>query len=409
MLSLAFQVFVLLNATTTYSLLAQVEMNLPNNSDPENQLKFLLDSYRNEAEEIRKADPDKQIVWKKSWLSRFMRAIVRSKALGKTKNATYESSLLQALALANSLPNYEQADLLCVMLMETSKGPIDIFHWLYERAEINNRWYGSTKDLEKLRTSVQIARECIGQGKAVLNIINLKASQRDHVAEKLLYIIGKNAIIAKDNIKIGDDIASQMWAFFKDTYPMLPASAKKRSAETGYSADNIFEHFVPGVIPPGDEAAAAKVLELTTNVLANEKTRRGPSFFCHLCAKSYDPEQKAKYSSFVSKWIKTAPSDPWLSFLKLSLARSYWLQRDSNLALPICIDLKGQESKVLLEADKEEIKEGQGGYYAELLRILIEIYIEKKQFDLASDNLSTLIGLYPKDSSIKIYQAILKK
>ncbi len=362
------------------------------------EVKKLVDLYDAAVQEIRStpfsSEREREDFYK-TWLDRLLNVIAKN-----PKSPYLSLACGNALGLSNSLGLYDRSRAILKMMVKQKKEPEWQLRWLTELGEIASKEY-RVKGLESDWNEAVQALETAEKIGAALTAPDLKASAGtvERYILCLTYLADTFAVHGKDHLR-----AASLYYKANTQLQRMNAKEAKRLTSVGYDTEYFIKSEMVEYSHGGDEKHSEDALRRLVKMAREGKTHWPASYYVFEFASAQDPKMGNRFRGLVLKWLKTEPEDTWTPFLRFHLAQSYYRNKKYKEALPIHILLREKDKHALLAADVDALRQGSGGYYAEVLGNLIAIYLSLGQSDRVSELLEELRSLVPNDDRIKAFK-----
>ncbi|MBN1507776.1 MAG: hypothetical protein JW955_13075 [Sedimentisphaerales bacterium] len=333
-------------------------------------------------------DPSAKTRFYEMWLPRFI-------TLAETADspAQREQLLTEAVGLANALEKYSVSQELTAKLRQSQRSWAGQMRWMVEAGEIAENSYKISKSEKDAQAALRHFSDAY----------NLAKGHEQAVVQS--YGLARDYVVAVDKLANLESGINHNHARSADLY----ASARglvdsmhpqaRRLIETTHSREVLAANEMLSSARAGQVERSYKVLD---EVAAVPGARWPGSYYMYQLATVLAPTGDEVFEKEVSQWLSTRPADSWTPFLMFFLANDYKVHGKWTNAAQLYEQLRAQYAEVLLLADEKALEQGRGGYMAQLLYDLCNIYLNLGLKEQAYRAYAELEKLAPQDPRLSV-------
>lgn len=359
-------------------------------------IETVLDSYIDESKKngSTPADPDYYNKWRTTLLE---------VARAHKSSPFYHTAMKHVVALSNSAAQYDKSEQTALEAIDTLKDPKNRALWYMELGEVRREMALRAFEAGKSEDAKKLANRAIAAFKDLSQSAGAGDGRDVELSELSLMGTSMSASLCTSILNDSDQARRFFLQGLKISESLQGVKGIVGAESLGYDP----EHFAGSVIVsainsnhPGDAKAALDVASKIKN------GRWPPSFYAHTYSSLKFPKGGDEYQAFVADWVSRQPRDKWTGILLFYSARDLYRRGQADEAEKLYLKLLNEYSVDLLEADKDALAEGRGGYMAEIHDHLARIYQQSGRLDLAAAVIADFKKLLPNDARLENVSAL---
>lgn len=364
----------------------------------EDPLETVLNSYIDESKSgaTPASDPDYYNKWRTTLLE---------VARAHKSSTFYHAAMKHVVALSNSATQYEKSEQTALEAIASLKDPKNRALWYMELGEVRRELALRAIEAGKTDDAKKFANRAIDAfGELNQTVTKLPAENRD-VELTELCMIGTSMSAELSNTILKDpDRARQFYLRGLSLSESLAGVKGIVGAEAlGYDPEHFAGSVITSAIASNHPADAKAALAVASKITSG---RWPPSFYAHTYSSLAFPRGGDEYQAFITDWISHQPRDKWTGILLFYSARDFYRHQKFDEAERLYLQLLNDYSVDLLEADKDALAAGSGGYMAEIHDHLARIYQQTGRLDLATALIADFRKLLPNDPRLENVTAL---
>lgn len=334
----------------------------------------------------RQMTKDQKMQWRQEWLQRLLAV-----AGENPKSAHRPRALRTASRLANSAGNYALSQSIIRQILETVWDDLpQQIEWLTELGEVTRLEFRQNRSDESRKSAIKAFEDANAR---IEDGLKAMPQGKEAMTEQLILNLAWIGELQGDRSATKDELRSAAQAYRKARLLLqVYGQPQGRLMGLGYDPECLAEHEAISATRGGDLDASQSALDV---LLALPNKKWPTSMYVKRCAEGAFAIYGKEYQDFIENWLKNAPEDEYTAVLKCQVAESYMRSKAYEKAAAIYEELNTKYVDALLKIDKDAIRQGRGGYYADVLYSLRVFYVNRKEYAKAAVVNRRFLELFP--------------
>lgn len=334
---------------------------------------------------------EQKMQWRQDWLQRLLTV-----AADNPKSNHRPRALRECARLANAAGDFALSQSIIRQVLETISGePLERIVWLAELGEAGKAEFRQNESNAARESAVAALEEANG---LIRDSLEVTPSAKDSLTEQLVLNLAWIGDVLSVPSATKDELCRAAQSYGK-ARQVLQAYGEPRGRLTGlgYDPELLAGHEAVSAVRGGDNEASSRALDFL-RTLPNKKQ---PMYlYVKACAERAFAMYGKEYTDFIEGWLKETPEDEGTAVLKCLVADSYLRSKEYDKAAALYEELNTTYVDALMKIDKDAIRQGRGGYYADVLCNLRVYYTGHREYAKAIAVNRRFLELYPNYGSL---------
>lgn len=354
----------------------------------------VMELYQQELKQLRSrgSSESARMLFNREWRDRL------DAVLKEHKDSQYwDVGVRELIGLNNGIGDYDRAAELASQLAEKATDVGEKITWLGERGEVARLSYITNNHKEDRDLAIVAFQDVLSLAyDGGLDELPSK------VACRCAVYAGQLALLLVD-VNTTESIAAAIEHLRRiRSYVDNSEDCNQEYATTDYGSEGLARLQISVAVRAKDANVAEEALAAIAKIAQSDASSLRCKFSqdVYAVAEGLYGEDSHGYQSIIDRWLNKTPADTWTPNLEFYLARSLFSDKKDARALPLYEKLAKSHKEHFIQLDREALRAGQGGYYAEILSNLSQIYGRAGNWDQSSQYADSFAKLYPNDPRV---------